>query len=55
METFSHMMWYLLIKTTQIYIQVTQIKINKDIMNLAERIERKYELPENTTSQLSPK
>lgn len=41
------MMGHLSIKTTQIYAEVTRTKINEDMTNLAERIEGKYELPDD--------
>lgn len=45
-ETLSQMMGHLSIKTTQIYAEVTLTKINKDMTNLAETIQGKYELSE---------
>jgi site-specific recombinase XerD len=43
-ESLSQMMGHLSIKTTQIYAEVTKMKIDEDMTNLAERIEGKYEL-----------
>jgi hypothetical protein len=37
-------MGYLSIKMTQIYVEVTQTKINQDMTNLAKWIQGKYEL-----------
>lgn len=48
-ETLSQMLGHTNIKTTQIYAEVTKIKINEDMTNLAERIQGKYELAENST------
>lgn len=47
-ETLSQMLGHTNIKTTQIYAEVTKTKINEDMTNLAQRIEGKYELAENT-------
>jgi integrase len=54
-ETLSQMMGHLSIKTTQIYAEVTRTKINEDMTNLAEKIEGKYELAENTPTPMQKK
>lgn len=46
-ETLSQMLGHTNIKTTQIYAEVTKMKINEDMTNLAQWIEGKYELAEN--------
>lgn len=46
-ETLSQMMGHQDIATTQIYAEITRTKINEDMTNLAERIQGKYEFPEN--------
>jgi len=46
-ETLSQMMGRQDIATTQIYAEITRMKINEDTTNLAERIKGKYKLAEN--------
>jgi integrase len=48
-ETLSRMLGHSSIHTTQIYAEVTRIKINEDMTNLEKRIQGKYELPKNKT------
>jgi integrase len=50
-ETLSQMLGHQDIATTQIYAEITHTKINEDMTNLAERIQGKYELPENSVNK----
>lgn len=50
-ETLSQMMGHQDIATTQIYAEITRTKINEDMTNLAEKIQGKYDLPENPVSK----
>lgn len=54
-ETLSQMLGHTNIKTTQIYAEVTRTKINEDMVNLAHRIEGKYELAENESKNKNRK
>jgi len=49
--TLSQMMGHQNIATTQIYAEITRTKINEDMTNLAERIQGKYDLPENPVNK----
>jgi integrase len=50
-ETLSRMLGHSSIYTTQIYAEVTRIKINEDMTKLEKRIEGKYQLTENEVTQ----
>jgi integrase len=50
-ETLSRMLGHSSIHTTQIYAEVTRIKINEDMTRLEKRIEGKYQLAENEFTQ----
>jgi integrase len=50
-ETLSRMLGHSSIYTTQIYAEVTRIKINEDMTRLEKQIERKYRLAENEVKQ----
>jgi integrase len=55
MESVSRMLGHRSIYTTQIYADITLLKINGDMTNLAERIEGKYELAETLENKKSNK
>jgi integrase len=50
-ETLSRMLGHSSIYTTQIYAEVTRIKINEDMTKLEKRIEGKYQLAGNEVAQ----
>jgi integrase len=50
-ETLSRMLGHSSIYTTQIYAEVTRIKINEDMTRLEKRIDGKYRLAENEVKQ----
>jgi site-specific recombinase XerD len=54
-ETLSRMLGHSSIYTTQIYAEVTRIKINEDMTKLEKRIEGKYRLAENESKKNSNK
>jgi integrase len=54
-ETLSRMLGHSSIYTTQIYAEVTRIKINEDMTKLEKRIEGKYLLAENASKSIATK
>jgi integrase len=54
-ETLSRMLGHSSIYTTQIYAEVTRIKINEDMAKLEKRIEGKYMLPKGVVAKDSKK
>jgi integrase len=50
-ESVSRMLGHRSIYTTQIYAEITLLKINEDMTNLEKRIEGKYQLAENEVKQ----
>ena len=46
-ESLSRMLGHSSIATTQIYAEVTRMKLNEDMTNLEKRIEGKYTLAQN--------
>lgn len=41
------MCWYSSVQTTQIYVKITNQKVNEDMKILSSRIENRYELPKD--------